>query len=65
LQVEVKEGTPEVDSEKAYLNCKPLAPTDYVRKAHQPESPATAGRVFYGNEQFYQFFRLHQHLYER
>lgn len=36
-----------------------------MRKAHQPEDAPQAGRVFYGNEAFYQFYRLHQHMYER
>ena len=62
-QIGVKEDSPE--SDQTCLNCKPLAPTDHVRQAHQPEDAPQAGRVFYGNEVFYQFYRLHQHMYER
>lgn len=49
-------------NERAYAACKPLAPADAARGAG---AGAAAGRVFYGNDQFYLFFRLHAHLYDR
>ena len=61
--MEMKEES--VESDQSCSDCKPLAPTDNVRQAHQPENAPAAGRIFYGNEAFYQFFRLHQHMYER
>ena len=49
-------------NERAYAACKPLAPADAARGAGAGAAP---GRVFYGNDQFYLFFRLHAHLYDR
>ncbi|KAK9837425.1 hypothetical protein WJX81_001540 [Elliptochloris bilobata] len=49
-------------NERAYAACKPLAPAEAARGAG---AGAAAGRVFYGNDQFYLFFRLHAHLYDR
>ena len=53
------------EPDKAYLSCKPLAPAEEVRKSHQAVVVPQAGRVFYGNDPFYHFYRLHQHLYDR
>ncbi len=72
---------PEDEGEAAqarYAACKPLAPvvrlpapapaqsSDGEDAAAAPEEqPEPPSRVFYGNEQFYVFFRLHQYLYDR
>lgn len=42
------------------------APEDSEDGAAAPEEqPEAPSRVFYGNEQYYVFFRLHQYLYDR
>ena len=64
LQTIEGEGSDE-EPDKPFINCKPLAPAEHVRQAHQPATPPEVGRVFFGNDPFYHFFRLHQHLYDR
>lgn len=71
---------PEDEGEAAqarYAACKPLAPVvrlpapaqssdgEDAAAAAPEEQPEPPSRVFYGNEQFYVFFRLHQYLYDR
>ena len=57
---------------KAYARFKPLAgvysQSAAARQNGEPEtsgSSAERGRVFYGHDGYYVFFRLHQCLYER
>ncbi|KAK9814633.1 hypothetical protein WJX72_009077 [[Myrmecia] bisecta] len=62
---EEEAGSEDVDAaerERSYAQCKPLAPE---RMADQGETSMTPGSVFYGNDTFYIFFRLHQFLYDR
>ena len=55
---------------KAYARFKPVAGV-YSAAARQESEPETSGnsaergRVFYGHDGYYVFFRLHQCLYER
>eukprot|EP00884_Botryococcus_braunii_P021578 jgi/Botrbrau1/8103/Bobra.0230s0026.1 len=54
------------DSEREFINCKPVAPSDSVRLATASSEPAAIARhVMYGNDAFYIFFRLHHYLYDR
>lgn len=65
-------GDSEGAMNKAYARFKPLAGV-YVHSAaaRQDGEPETSGntaergRVFYGHDGYYVFFRLHQCLYER
>ena len=57
---------------KAYARFKPLAGvythSAAARQDGEPETSGSAaerGRVFYGHDGYYVFFRLHQCLYER
>ncbi|KAK3272628.1 hypothetical protein CYMTET_19089 [Cymbomonas tetramitiformis] len=54
----------EEDDEMAYRGCKPLASVAEV-EATSDSAAKIAPRVFYGHDQIYLLFRLHQHLYER
>lgn len=58
------DGVDEAELEQRYARCKPLAPADSARW-HGNQEPSRAGRIFYGNDNFFVFFRLHQHLYDR
>lgn len=60
-------GTEEAERERAFVGCKPLAPAEATRAAEAAEAPTAPriGRIFYGNDTFYIFFRLHQLLYDR
>ncbi len=60
-------GTEEAEREREYVGCKPLAPAEATRAAEAAEagSAPRIGRIFYGNDTFYIFFRLHQLLYDR
>mmetsp|Transcript_24143 Transcript_24143/g.29248 ORF Transcript_24143/g.29248 Transcript_24143/m.29248 type:complete len:1244 (-) Transcript_24143:506-4237(-) len=64
-----KEGEEEEEEpeQEAFTGCKPLAPPAEIPQEGEdgPIPPAIASRVFYGNDNFYIFFRLHQYLYER
>jgi hypothetical protein len=63
---ELLEPTEEATSERTFMHCKPLAPSEAVRQAHTIEgAPTSAARVLYGNEAFYIFFRLHHYIYDR
>lgn len=55
------------ERERAYLGCKPLAPAEAARAAEAAEAGGAprAGRIFYGNDTAYIFFRLHHLLYDR
>ena len=57
------DGADEAEQEQRYARCKPLAPVDSARW-HTGQSSRMA-RIFYGNDNFLIFFRLHQHLYDR
>jgi hypothetical protein len=59
-------ATDEAEHERGFAGCKPLAPAEATRQAEAAESEAPRiGRIFYGNDTFYIFFRLHQLLYDR
>lgn len=59
-------GTEEAERERGFAACKPLAPAEATRQAEAAEAPTPRlGRIFYGNDTFYIFFRLHQLLYDR
>ena len=57
------DGADEAEQAPRYARCKPLAPVDSARW-HAGE-PSRLGRIFYGNDNFFIFFRLHQHLCDR
>ena len=57
------DGADEAEQEQRFARCKPLAPVDSERW-HAGE-PSRLGRIFYGNDNFFIFFRLHQHLSDR
>ena len=57
------DGADEAEQEQRYARCKPLAPVDSARW-HAGE-PSRLGHIFYGNDNFFIFFRLHQHLCDR
>ncbi|CAL8471863.1 g11405 [Coccomyxa elongata] len=60
-------GTEEAERERVFVGCKPLAPAEATRAAEAAEAgdAQRIGRIFYGNDTFYIFFRLHQLLYDR
>lgn len=60
-------GTEEAEREREYVGCKPLAPAEATRIAEAAEAGTASriGRIFYGSEPLYIFFRLHQLLYDR
>ena len=60
-------GTEEAERERVFVDCKPLAPAEATRAAEAAEAgdAQRIGRIFYGNDTFYIFFRLHQLLYDR
>lgn len=65
-------GDSEGAMNKAYARFKPLAGVyDQSAAARQDGEPETSGntaergRVFYGHDGYYVFFRLHQCLYDR
>ncbi len=56
-------GVDEAEQEERFARCKPLAPVDSGR--WHAGRPSRAGCIFYGNDNFFIFFRLHQHLLDR
>lgn len=60
-------GEGAAERERAYLGCKPLAPAEATRVAEAAEAGGVSrlGRIFYGNDTAYIFFRLHYLLYDR
>lgn len=60
-------GMEEAEREREYVGCKPLAPAEATRIAEAAEAGTASriGRIFYGSEPLYIFFRLHQLLYDR
>ena len=57
------DGLDEAEAEQRFACCKPLAPVESERW-HGGDT-RRIGRIFYGNDTFFTFFRLHQHLYDR
>lgn len=57
------DGLDEAEAEQRFACCKPLAPVESERW-HGGDT-RRIGRIFYGNDTFFTFFRLHQHLYFR
>ena len=57
------DGADEAEQDQRYARCKPLAPVDSAR--WHAGQPSRLGRIFYGNDNFFIFFRLHQHLSDR
>ena len=57
------DGADEAEQEQRFARCRPLAPADSAR--WRASEQHRLGRIFYGNDNFFIFFRLHQHLYDR